>query len=210
MTSTGLRERLAETKVLPVIVLEAESTAVPVAEALAVGRIAVAEVTMRTPAALGAIRAIAQSGTGVIVGAGTVLSPGDVDRAAEAGAQFLVSPGLSERVVDRAREFGLPIVPGVATASEVQRALELGLSLLKFFPAEASGGAAALSALRGPFPEVEFVPTGGVNLRNAPDYLAAGNVLAVGGTWIVPQERVGVGDYEAVERLAHDAHAALG
>lgn len=209
MTGLDLWERLAATRVLPVIVLEDAATAVPVAEALISAGVPIAEVTMRTSAALEAIRAIAESGVDIAVGAGTVLNGIDVERAAEAGAQFIVSPGLSDEVVERAQDLGLPVLPGVATASEVQRALAIGLSRLKFFPAEIAGGPAALRSMRGPFPEAEFVPTGGVRPGNAVKYLAAGNVLAVGGTWIVPPESVRAGDYATILRLAREAYEAL-
>lgn len=204
-SSASVWSLLDRTKILPVVVLEDSDTAVPVARALAAGGVPLVEITLRTPAAADAIRAIADSCSAVCVGAGTVLSAQDVDRAADAGANFLVSPGLSEEIVAQALERQVPLFPGVATATEIQAAQGLGFTHLKFFPAGPSGGPEALRALKGPFPDVRFIPTGGVTRENAPDYLKTGNVLAVGGTWIVPGESVRRSDFGTIEELAGQA-----
>ena len=156
----------------------------PVAEALAAGGLPVAEVTFRTAVAGAAIGRIAAE-TDVLVGAGTVVRPEQVDEAVEAGARFIVTPGLSLRVIERCRELDVLVIPGVATATEVIAALDQGLDLLKLFPAEAAGGVALLRALRGPFPHARFVPTGGISAANAASYLALPSVAAVGGSWMV-------------------------
>ena len=208
-SSDDFAERLAASRILPVVVLDEARRAGPLAAALGRAGVRLAEVTLRTPRALRVIEAWAADDQGVAVGAGTVLTGDDVDRAADAGARFVVSPGLVEAVVRRARERGVAVLPGVATATEVQRGLALGLSRFKFFPAEASGGAAALRAFRGPFPEVSFVPTGGVTPRNARAYVEAGNVAAVGGSWMVPPDLAERGDLDEVARRSAAAREAL-
>jgi 2-dehydro-3-deoxyphosphogluconate aldolase/(4S)-4-hydroxy-2-oxoglutarate aldolase len=190
--------------VIPVLVIEDASTAADLARALVAGGLPALEVTLRTPAALEAIREMAQIEGGV-VGAGTLLTPADVHRAIEAGALFGVSPGATDRLLDAAEEAGLPMLPGAATATEVMRLLERGYSVQKFFPAEASGGAKALAAIGAPIPQVSFCPTGGVSLGNAPDYLRLANVLCVGGSWVAPKEAVAAGDWERIEALAREA-----
>jgi 2-dehydro-3-deoxyphosphogluconate aldolase/(4S)-4-hydroxy-2-oxoglutarate aldolase len=209
-SSASIWSLLDRTKVLPVVVLEDSDTAVPVAKALVAGGVPIAEITLRTPAATDAIHDIVDSCPEVCVGAGTVLSAHDVDRAADAGASFLVSPGLSEEVIARALERQVPLIPGVATATEIQRAQGLGFTHLKFFPAEPSGGPKALRAFKGPFPCVNFIPTGGVTKENASHYLKTGNVLAVGGTWIVPSEIVGRGDFGSIAEVARLSREHLG
>jgi 2-dehydro-3-deoxyphosphogluconate aldolase/(4S)-4-hydroxy-2-oxoglutarate aldolase len=194
--------------VVPVVVLEQASAAAPLAAALVAGGLPVAEVTFRTAAAGEAIRALADD-PALLVGAGTVIRPEQVDEAVAAGARFVVSPGLSERVVERCREHGVPVVPGVATASDVMAALDLGLDVLKLFPAEACGGVATLKALAGPFPGVRFVPTGGISAANAASYLTLPSVAAVGGSWMVAPQLVRSGDFEAVTRLAREAVALV-
>lgn len=191
-------------RIIPVVVLEELETAVPVGEALAAGGLPVAEVTFRTAIAAAAIRLIATE-TDVVVGAGTVVRSEQVDEAVEAGALFIVTPGLSASVIGRCRELEVPVIPGVATATEVIAALDLGLDLLKLFPAEAAGGVALLRALRGPFPDVRFVPTGGISAANAASYLALPSVAAVGGSWMVAPELVGARDFVAITRLAREA-----
>jgi 2-dehydro-3-deoxyphosphogluconate aldolase/(4S)-4-hydroxy-2-oxoglutarate aldolase len=191
-------------RIVPVVVLEELETAVPVASALAEGGLPVAEVTLRTAVAAEAIAMIAAE-TDVLVGAGTVVRPDQVDEAVAAGARFIVTPGLSGRVVERCRELDVLVIPGVATATEVIAALDLGLDLLKLFPAEAAGGVPLLRALRGPFPDVRFVPTGGVSAANAASYLALPSVAAVGGSWMVAPELVAARDFAAVTRLAREA-----
>jgi 2-dehydro-3-deoxyphosphogluconate aldolase/(4S)-4-hydroxy-2-oxoglutarate aldolase len=191
-------------RIVPVVVLEELETAVPVASALAEGGLPVAEVTFRTAVAAAAISLIA-AGTDVLVGAGTVVRPEQVDQAVEAGARFIVTPGLSSRVIERCRELDVLVIPGVATATEVIAALDRGLALLKLFPAEAAGGIALLRALRGPFPDVRFVPTGGISAANAASYLALPSVAAIGGSWMVAPELIAARDFGAITRLARDA-----
>jgi 2-dehydro-3-deoxyphosphogluconate aldolase/(4S)-4-hydroxy-2-oxoglutarate aldolase len=190
------------------VVLDDAADAGPLAGALVDGGLPVAEVTFRTAAAADAIRAMAQRGD-VLLGAGTVLTPAQVDQAVAAGAGYVVSPGLSRAVVERCAEHGVLALPGAVTATEVQAALELGLTAVKFFPAGTSGGPAAIRALAAPFGGVRFVPTGGVGPADVGDYLAVDAVLAVGGSWMVPRDRVAAGDVEAVRRLTAEAVALV-
>jgi 2-dehydro-3-deoxyphosphogluconate aldolase/(4S)-4-hydroxy-2-oxoglutarate aldolase len=171
--------------VIPVLVIERIEDAVPIAEALVAGGLPVLDVTLRTHAALGAIQAM-RAVSGAIVGAGTVLSPSQLRYAADAGAQFAVSPGLTRPVAESARESHLPLLPGIATASEVMRALDLGFNRLKFFPAMAAGGLPALKALSAVFGDVRFCPTGGITQDNAADWLGVPSVACVGGSWLAP------------------------
>jgi len=189
--------------VIPVIVIEDEAHAVPLAEALVAGGLRVLEVTLRTPAALGAIRAMKQV-EGAIVGAGTVTNPRELDAALEAGSEFIVSPGLTETLGKAAIAAGLPFLPGIANAGDIMRGLDLGLDRFKFFPAMAAGGLPALKALAAPFGNVRFCPTGGISLENAPEWLAFDPVLCVGGSWVSPK---GAPDKAVVERLAKEAFA---
>jgi 2-dehydro-3-deoxyphosphogluconate aldolase / (4S)-4-hydroxy-2-oxoglutarate aldolase len=199
-------DQLLRHRVLPVVVIHELAQAVPLAQALGAGGLPVAEVTFRTPAAAGAIRLLSTE-TDLLVGAGTVIRPEQVDAAVEAGARFVVTPGFSSAVVRRCAELEVPLIPGVATATEVIAALDHGLSVLKLFPAEAVGGIAALKALAGPFPEVRFVPTGGVTAANLAAYLAVANVAAVGGSWMVARELIAAGDFGTIERLTAEAVA---
>lgn len=187
--------------VIPVIVIEDEAHAVPLAEALVAGGLRVLEVTLRTPAALGAIRAMKQV-EGAIVGAGTVTNPRELDAALEAGSEFIVSPGLTENLGKAAIAAGVPFLPGIANAGDIMRGLDLGLDRFKFFPAMAAGGLPALKALAAPFGQCRFCPTGGISLENAPEWLAFDPVLCVGGSWVSPK---GAPDKAAVERLAKEA-----
>ena len=171
MTEGDVLGLLCARGVIPVIVAEEVDAVRPLGDALKDGGLPVAEVTFRTAAAAEALRLLARDGD-LLVGAGTIVRPEQVDLAHAAGARFVVTPGFSARVVDRCRELGLPVVPGVATATEVMAALDHGIELVKFFPAEASGGVAMVEALQGPFPEVRFIPTGGIDATNAADYLA--------------------------------------
>lgn len=198
--------RLAGHRLVPVVVLDEARDAGPLADALVGGGLPVAEVTFRTAAAADAIRAMADRGD-VLVGAGTVVTAAQVDRAVAAGAQYLVSPGTSRAVVERAQEHGVPVLPGAVTASEVQAALDLGLDTVKFFPAGTSGGSKAIAALAAPFGGLRFVPTGGVGPANLEEYLALPCVAAVGGSWMVPRDRVRAGDLEGVRALVADAVA---
>jgi 2-dehydro-3-deoxyphosphogluconate aldolase / (4S)-4-hydroxy-2-oxoglutarate aldolase len=196
-------ERIMRTApVIPVLVIEYASQARPLAEALVAGGLKVLEVTLRTPAALEAIREMKQV-PGAIVGAGTVTNPGELDAALDAGAEFIVSPGLTERLARVAIGKQVPFLPGVATASDIMRGLDLGLEHFKFFPAEASGGLPALRAHAGPFEGVKFCPTGGISAERAPEWLAHPSVLCVGGTWVVPKGA----DMEQVRTLAQQAAA---
>jgi len=197
---------LSAARLVPVVVLDDAADADPLAGALVAGGLPVAEVTFRTAAAQDSIRAMADRGD-ILVGAGTVLTVAQVDQAVAAGARFVVSPGLSRAVVERCGEHGILALPGAVTATEVQAALELGLSTVKFFPAGTSGGAAAIKALAAPFGGVSFVPTGGVGPTNLAEYLALPCVAAVGGSWMVPRERVKAGDFEGIRQLTSDAVA---
>lgn len=193
--------------VIPVIVLRREADAVPLARALVEGGVRVLEVTLRTPAALGCIAAIARAVPQAVVGAGTVRSAADVRAAQAAGAAFAVSPGYTAEVGAACREAGLPLLPGVATASEVMAAGADGHRFLKLFPATAVGGLPLLKALAGPFPDVAFCPTGGITAETAPQFLALPNVRVVGGSWLTPEDAVAAGDWARVSALARAAAA---
>ena len=192
--------------VIPVLVVADAAKAGGLATALVAGGLPLLEVTLRTPAALDVIREMAKV-PGGHVGAGTVLTADDVKRAKDAGASFAVSPGATERLVRACEDAELPLLPGSATASEVMRAMEWGYSMLKFFPAEAAGGAKMLKSLGGPLPQVSFCPTGGVSPANARDYLSLANVICVGGSWISPDAEVAAGDWAAIEARAREARA---
>ncbi len=193
--------------VIAVLVIERVEDAVPLARALAAGGVRALEVTLRTPAALGAIERIAGEVENVLVGAGTVLRPADAKAAKAAGSGFAVSPGLTSDLAQAARDQGLPFLPGVATASEIIAGLELGLDRFKFFPAETSGGAPAVKALFGPFADIRFCPTGGITPQNTSSYLALPNVVCVGGSWLAPADAVKAGDWARIEALARAASA---
>lgn len=194
--------------VVPVLVIDDVTKAADLAKALVAGGLPVLEVTLRTSSALEAIRAMAEI-EGGIVGAGTLLTPGDVKAAKAAGAKFGVSPGATPKLLDACAEHDLPLLPGAATATEVMTLLELGYTVQKFFPAEASGGAPALKSIGGPIPQVRFCPTGGISLKNAKDYLGLPNVMCVGGSWVAPAEMVAAGDWAGITALAVEA-AKLG
>ncbi|WP_299082746.1 bifunctional 4-hydroxy-2-oxoglutarate aldolase/2-dehydro-3-deoxy-phosphogluconate aldolase [uncultured Ruegeria sp.] len=198
------REICALAPIVPVLVVDDASQARPLAEALVAGGLPALEVTLRTPAALDAIRAMSQVPGGV-VGAGTLITPEDVRAAKEAGAQFGVSPGATDALIAACEAEGLPLLPGAATASEAMRLLELGYDMLKFFPAEASGGAPALKAISAPLPQISFCPTGGVSPSNARDYLTLSNVVCAGGSWVAPKQMVEGGDWAGIESLAREA-----
>jgi len=197
---------LSATRLVPVVVLDDAADADGLAGALVAGGLPVAEVTFRTAAAQDSIRAMAARGD-ILVGAGTVVTPAQVDQAVTAGASFVVSPGLSRAVVERCQELGVLALPGAVTATEVQAALELGLTTVKFFPAATSGGAAAIKALAAPFGGVSFVPTGGIGPKNLAEYLSVPVVAAVGGSWMVPRDRVKTGDFAGIAQLTADAVA---
>ncbi|MFG2724788.1 bifunctional 4-hydroxy-2-oxoglutarate aldolase/2-dehydro-3-deoxy-phosphogluconate aldolase [Streptomyces canus] len=191
--------------VVPVVVLQDASDAVPLARALVAGGLPAIEVTLRTPAALDAIRAIAEEVPDAVVGAGTVITPGQVKDSVAAGARFLVSPGWTDVLLEAMQASGVPFLPGVSTTSEVVALLERGVTEMKFFPAEAAGGTAYLRSLAGPLPQARFCPTGGIVSANAPDYLALPNVGCVGGTWMLPADAIAARDWGRVEALAREA-----
>ncbi|MBU3065731.1 bifunctional 4-hydroxy-2-oxoglutarate aldolase/2-dehydro-3-deoxy-phosphogluconate aldolase [Nocardia sp. NEAU-G5] len=193
--------------VIPVVVLDDPSTAVPLAEALLDGGIGIIEVTLRSDAALPAIEAIAAEVPEMLVGAGTLVTPVQIEAAVAAGARFLVSPGATPTLLDALADTGLPYLPGVATVSEILTVLERGVTEMKFFPAESSGGASALKAFGGPLPQVRFCPTGGITPATAPGYLALPNVGCVGGSWLTPAEAVRTGDWGRISDLARAAAA---
>ncbi len=198
------REICSLAPIVPVLVVDDAATARPLAEALVAGGLPALEVTLRTPAALDAIRAMADVPGGV-VGAGTLVTPDDVRAAKEAGAQFGVSPGATDALIAACEAEGLPLLPGAATASEAMALLEQGYDMLKFFPAEASGGAPALKAIGAPLPQIKFCPTGGVSPANARDYLSLSNVVCAGGSWVAPKQMVQDGDWAGIETLAREA-----
>jgi 2-dehydro-3-deoxyphosphogluconate aldolase/(4S)-4-hydroxy-2-oxoglutarate aldolase len=207
--STFAREICGLAPVIPVLVVRDAAHAVPLAEALVAGGLPVLEVTLRTPAALGVIRAMAGVPGGV-VGAGTLLTPEDVRAAKAAGARFGVSPGVTDRLVAACEAEELPLLGGIATVGEAMGLLEHGYTVAKFFPAEANGGAPALKAFAGPLPQMSFCPTGGVTPQNAPAYLALPNVLCVGGSWVADEKRMTAGEWSEIEMLARDASQLRG
>jgi 2-dehydro-3-deoxyphosphogluconate aldolase / (4S)-4-hydroxy-2-oxoglutarate aldolase len=196
--------QLAAMRVIPVVVLDDSAAAAPLAGALADGGLPCAEITLRTAAGEAAISIMAQQ-RNLLVGAGTVLDAGQADRAVEAGARFIVSPGFDEEVVRRCQERSVPVLPGAATATEIQRARRAGLRVVKLFPAETLGGVHALDALSAPFPDMRFIPTGGIGPGNLQAYLARNAVLAVGGSWMVPRQLIADGDWAQITRLAREA-----
>jgi len=204
--SDRTREICRLAPVIPVLVVNSVDTAADLARALVAGGLPALEVTLRTEAALDAIREMARTEGGV-VGAGTLLTPQDVHSAVLAGAVFGVSPGATDRLLDAAEEAGLPMLPGAATAGEAMRLLERGYGVQKFFPAEANGGTAALKALAAPLPQISFCPTGGVTPGNAASYLSLPNTLCVGGSWVAPAAMVEAGDWPGITALASDAAA---
>lgn len=197
---------LTAARLVPVVVLDDTAVADRLAGALVAGGLPVAEVTFRTAAAPDAIRAMSDRGD-ILVGAGTVITSAQVDQAVTAGAKYVVSPGLSRAVVERCHEHGVLALPGAVTATEVQAALELGLTTVKFFPAGTSGGVAAIKALAAPFGQVRFVPTGGIGPVNLGDYLALSCVSAVGGSWMVPRDLIAAGEFDAIRALSAEAVA---
>lgn len=206
--SDDLLAQLSSHRLVPVVVLDDAGDAAGLAEALVAGGLPVAEVTFRTSAAAEAIAIMAKRGD-MLVGAGTVLTVKQVDAAVEAGAGYIVSPGLSKAVVRHCQKIGVPVLPGAVTATEITRALDLGLSTVKFFPAETSGGAAAIKALSAPFGGVKFVPTGGIGPKNVGEYLALDCVSAIGGSWMVPSALVREQKFEEIAQLTRDAVALV-
>jgi 2-dehydro-3-deoxyphosphogluconate aldolase / (4S)-4-hydroxy-2-oxoglutarate aldolase len=205
---SGMINRLAELKLIPMVVIDKAEHAAPFGEALVTGGLPVAEVTFRTPAAEAAIRALAKRGD-LLVGAGTILSVEQADRAIDAGAEFLVAPGTNPVVVEHVLKRGLPMLPGVVTPSEVELAMSLGVKTLKFFPAEPMGGIATLKALVGPYPDVRFVPTGGITPELLTSYLNLRSVVACGGSWLAPRELLAAGRFDAISMLVEQARKIL-
>ncbi|MFT3721352.1 bifunctional 4-hydroxy-2-oxoglutarate aldolase/2-dehydro-3-deoxy-phosphogluconate aldolase [Pseudorhodoferax sp.] len=204
-TPLTAQDVMRDAPVIPVIVLHDVAHAVPMARALLAGGIRMLEVTLRTPQALACMEAIAKAVPEAVVGAGTLRSAADVRAAVQAGARFGVSPGYTPKVGQACRDAGLPLLPGVATGSEVMMALEDGFDALKFFPAMQAGGTGMLKAWQGPFADVKFCPTGGVSAANAPELLALANVACVGGSWLVPNDALASGDWGRIETLARAA-----
>ncbi len=196
---------MRDAPVIPVIVLTDVAHAVPLARALVAGGIRMLEVTLRTPQALACIEAIARDVPEAVVGAGTVRSAADVQACAMAGARFIVSPGYTHAVGTACRDAHLPLLPGVATGSEIMAAQEDGFTELKFFPALQAGGLAMLKAFSGPFGDVKFCPTGGITAANATEFLALANVACVGGSWLVPADAMASGDWTRITELARQA-----
>jgi 2-dehydro-3-deoxyphosphogluconate aldolase/(4S)-4-hydroxy-2-oxoglutarate aldolase len=204
--SAAARDLAALAPIIPVLVIDDLSHAKPLAEALVAGGLPVLEVTLRTPVALDVIAAMAEV-PGGIPGAGTLLTPADVRAAKAAGARFGVSPGATPQLIEACIAEDLPLLPGAATASEVMALYAQGFDMLKFFPAEAIGGAKALKAIGAPIPQVAFCPTGGITPANAPDYLSLPNVLCAGGSWVAPKDKMQAGDWAGIEALAAEAAA---
>jgi 2-dehydro-3-deoxyphosphogluconate aldolase/(4S)-4-hydroxy-2-oxoglutarate aldolase len=195
--------------VIPVVTIADPRHAVPVARALADGGVRIIELTLRTDSALESLKLIADEVPDILLGAGTILTAAQADAAVAAGAQFLVSPGMTPSLLDHMLQLDVPVLPGVATVGEVMAVLERGLMAMKFFPAGSAGGPDYLAAIGAPIPQVQFCPTGGVSLESAPDYLSLPNVSCVGGSWLTPRAAVEAGDWQQITRLAEGA-AALG
>ncbi|MEG3136035.1 bifunctional 4-hydroxy-2-oxoglutarate aldolase/2-dehydro-3-deoxy-phosphogluconate aldolase [Rouxiella sp. T17] len=204
---TSAEQILTSGPVVPVIVINKLEHAVPLAKALVAGGVRVLEVTLRTECALEAIKAIAREVPEAIIGAGTVLNPEQLAEVTAAGAQFAISPGLTDALLDAANRGSIPLIPGISTVSELMLGLDAGLREFKFFPAEANGGVKALQAIAGPFPQVRFCPTGGITAGNYRDYLALKSVLCIGGSWLVPGDALESGDYARITDLAREAVA---
>lgn len=205
--TAALDRVLQQAPVVPVIVINELSDAVPLARALVAGGLPVLEITLRTPVALDAIRAINAEVDGAIAGAGTVLTPADLAAVHAAGGAFAISPGCTPALYDAAAAGDLPHLPGAATASELMEGIARGCTRFKFFPAEAAGGVTALKAFAGPLPAVKFCPTGGIDAARAPAYLALPNVMTVGGSWMLPADAVKARDWARIEQLAREAAA---
>ncbi|WP_308417582.1 bifunctional 4-hydroxy-2-oxoglutarate aldolase/2-dehydro-3-deoxy-phosphogluconate aldolase [Chitinimonas taiwanensis] len=207
MNEMNIRDIMRASPVMPVIVIDRVEDAVPLAQALVAGGIRVLEVTLRTAAALESIQAIAAAVPDAIVGVGTVTKPEQFAQVKAAGARFAVTPGLTDELAEAAKAAGIPLLPGVMTPSEVIAALAHGFDAMKLFPAEQAGGLGMLKALGGPFANVLFCPTGGVTLESAPRFLALPNVACVGGSWLVPKDKVAAGEWHVVTQLAREAAA---
>lgn len=198
-------EQFQKLGIIPVVVIDDAKDAVPLAKALCEGGLPVAEVTFRTDAAEEAIRQMSAAYPEMLVGAGTVLTTEQVDRAVAAGAKFIVSPGLNPKVVKYCQEKNVPITPGTARPTDIEMALELGLEVVKFFPAEQNGGLPMIKAMAAPYTKVKFMPTGGINAKNLKSYLDFDKIIACGGSWMVPKDLVAAGDFEAIKNLTREA-----
>ena len=205
---SNILDRLLKLRLIPMVVMDKAEHAAAFGDVLVAGGLPVAEITFRTPAAEQSVRALAKRGD-VLVGAGTVLTTEQADRAIDAGAQFLVAPGTTPKVVEHVLKRGVSMVPGIATPSEIELATSLGVTALKFFPAETMGGVAALKAFAGPYPEARFIPTGGITPELLPDYLKLKNVVACGGSWLAPREFLAAGRFDAIAALIGDAKKLL-
>lgn len=203
----NIYEEIAKRKIVPVVALDQEKDAIALADALIGGGLPVAEITFRTAAAEGAIRTIAQQRAEMLVGAGTITTLEQAERAVAAGAKFLVTPGFSDEITAYAVERNVPIFPGVCTPTEIMMTLKYDLPVVKFFPAAQFGGLAAIKALNGPFPALKFMPTGGIGTANVKEYLAYPNIVACGGSWMVKKELIAVGKFDEIRRLAAEAVA---
>lgn len=201
----GIEAVLKLAPVVPVLVIEDAASAVPLARALVAGGLKAIEITFRTPAAVDAVKAVAQEVEDAVVGAGTVLNADQLAQAVEAGARFMVSPGAAPRLLAAAADCDVPLLPGAASASEAMALLEQGYRFQKFFPAEPAGGVAYLKSLASPLSAIRFCPTGGIARDSAGSYLALPNVVCVGGSWVAPGDKVAAGDWAAIEALARDA-----
>ncbi|MFK8077788.1 MAG: bifunctional 4-hydroxy-2-oxoglutarate aldolase/2-dehydro-3-deoxy-phosphogluconate aldolase [Granulosicoccus sp.] len=199
----NVRELMQVAPVIPVLVIDDVAAAKPLAEALVKGGLRVLEITLRTPVALDAIKAMTEI-DGAIVGVGTALDGDDLKRAQDHGAEFAVSPGFTAELGKAAQDISMPLLPGVATSADIMRARDGGCTEVKFFPAAQSGGPTMLKALGGPFTETKFCPTGGINATSAKDYLALSNVLCVGGSWVAPRSMVEAGDWDGITKLASE------
>jgi 2-dehydro-3-deoxyphosphogluconate aldolase/(4S)-4-hydroxy-2-oxoglutarate aldolase len=206
---TSLIDLLSAARVIPVLTIARVEDAVPLARALVAGGVTRLEITLRTDAAIEAAKAIVAEVPDAVVGIGTVLSPVDLDRAKAVGAHFAVSPGATPELLDAARASGFPLLPGVATASELMQAQARGFNLFKLFPAEQVGGLGLLRALAGPFPHARFCPTGGINEANAATWLAEGNVVAVGGSWLCPAKDIAAGNWAGITAICHRTMKSL-
>ncbi len=202
---TSAEKILTTGPVVPVIVVNKLEHAVPMAKALVAGGVRVLEVTLRTPVAMDALRLMIKEVPEAIVGAGTVINTQQLQEVTEAGAQFVISPGVTESLLKAAVEGPVPLIPGISTVSELMTGMDYGLREFKFFPAEANGGVKALQAIGGPFPQVRFCPTGGISPANYRDYLALKSVLCIGGSWLVPNDALETGDGDRITRLAREA-----
>ena len=202
-------EKFRTIGIVPVVVLDDAKDAVPLGNALCEGGLPCAEVTFRTAAAFDTIKAMKNNFPDMLIGAGTVLTPEQVDRALEAGASFIVSPGLNPRVVAHCLEVGVPIVPGTQTPSEMEQALEFGLEVVKFFPAEPAGGLKMIKAVAAPYTTLKFMPTGGINAQNVRDYLAYDRILACGGSWMVKKDLISAGKFDEIRAMTAEAAAIV-